>query len=964
MISSSLQITLLTIDHDDIQDAENQPGMDKHLKWRTDFEKCMTDLWKQPKTKEQYIMKKQIYYSVLWLCLLICMTGYTQIDPETWLPDPALRTAVREALELAPDEPLTQDAMKRLTKLVTPNSEIANITGLQHATSLDFLVLGGNPISDLQPLQECVLLKLLNVEGCSKIKDIRPLKNLVRLESLSLGYNKIEDIRVLRNLEMLTWLSIPANYVRDFSPLLELRHLRYLNIIRNPALNYDILKALSLETFIYDEFCHLPRPAITDRMENRSFPSVFQALDGPMLNKPELSVEGDFEEYRAYYDVVITGDEYHVFKWHGLDTSTPETPEIRILGDLDKAQHIRDQYMALNPNMLFIAATPLVYIGKDDKSDDWPYWMRDTEGNRVYEMGWNAGMIDFTHPGAQDWIVEKAITIARCGLFDGILLDWYKEDGTLLSTPTGQLRSTRAQIDAILSILRRIREYAGDDFLIFVNPNREKIPISAKYVNGLFMETLREDTNRSDSYSREGLLAIEDTLRWAEENLREPQVNCLEGWGNPNQPPDSSTNRRFMRIFTVMSLIFSNGYVLYNNGSDHSHYWYDFWDADLGQPIGEKAQLYKNKNGVSIEGLFIREFTNGWAVYNRSGKARTFQLPAATGVDSGLRKRWHTLPDLDGEIYLKEAIPLDTTRPEVSITVSSGTQDGAFNALITFTEPVSDFEQTDVSITGTATATITAWTASESAMTYTATITPITSGTLILSVNENVAADATNNPNTAATEQMLTVQLIPAWDVNRDGTVNVLDLILVAQHLGETATQNSELDVNADGSISILDLVLVSQHLGDATAAAPPTVTTHELDAAMVQAWIERAQLENDGSVAFQQSIANLQRLLASLIPKETTLLTNYPNPFNPETWMPYHLAAPSDVTITIYDAHGTVIRQLDLGYQREGYYTSRTRAAYWDGKNDVGERVASGIYFYQLKADNRSFLGKMVILK
>ena len=99
-------------------------------------------------------------------------------------------------------------------------------------------------------------------------------------------------------------------------------------------------------------------------------------------------------------------------------------------------------------------------------------------------------------------------------------------------------------------------------------------------------------------------------------------------------------------------------------------------------------------------------------------------------------------------------------------------------------------------------------------------------------------------------------------------------------------------------------------------------------------------------------------------LPEETLLLANYPNPFNPETWIPYHLANPSDVQITIYDTRGTVVRQLDLGHQREGYYTSRSRAAHWDGRNNIGERVASGIYFYQLQADNTSLLRKMVILK
>ena len=113
-----------------------------------------------------------------------------------------------------------------------------------------------------------------------------------------------------------------------------------------------------------------------------------------------------------------------------------------------------------------------------------------------------------------------------------------------------------------------------------------------------------------------------------------------------------------------------------------------------------------------------------------------------------------------------------------------------------------------------------------------------------------------------------------------------------------------------------------------------------------------------------KKGIAKLQRLLASLVPEETVLLPNYPNPFNPETWIPYQLANSSGVTITIYDMRGTVVRQLDLGHQREGYYTRRSRAAYWDGRNAVGESVASGIYFYQLKADNMSLLRKMVILK
>ena len=99
-------------------------------------------------------------------------------------------------------------------------------------------------------------------------------------------------------------------------------------------------------------------------------------------------------------------------------------------------------------------------------------------------------------------------------------------------------------------------------------------------------------------------------------------------------------------------------------------------------------------------------------------------------------------------------------------------------------------------------------------------------------------------------------------------------------------------------------------------------------------------------------------------MPTETKLLPNYPNPFNPETWIPYHLAADADVQLTIYDTQGITVRRLDIGHQMAGYYTNWRRAAYWDGRNGFGERVATGIYFYHLQANNVSLQRKMVILK
>lgn len=203
-------------------------------------------------------------------------------------------------------------------------------------------------------------------------------------------------------------------------------------------------------------------------------------------------------------------------------------------------------------------------------------------------------------------------------------------------------------------------------------------------------------------------------------------------------------------------------------------------------------------------------------------------------------------------------------------------------------------------------------------------------------------------------------------DINADGKVNNTDLMLVAAALGQNPPVNPRVDVNGDGTVNAADLIVVISDLDDAVNPAAPEIGSKltAVDRALIQAEIRNLQLENDGSLKYQQVLAFLQSLLAAATPQETRLLANYPNPFNPETWIPYQLATDTDVQILIYDAKGMLIRQLELGYQPEGYYTERNSAVYWDGRNALGERVASGIYFYQLQTNEVSALRKMLILK
>ena len=200
-------------------------------------------------------------------------------------------------------------------------------------------------------------------------------------------------------------------------------------------------------------------------------------------------------------------------------------------------------------------------------------------------------------------------------------------------------------------------------------------------------------------------------------------------------------------------------------------------------------------------------------------------------------------------------------------------------------------------------------------------------------------------------------------DVNKDCVINIQDLVLVATHFGRGG--DNVADVNGDGSVDIIDLVLVAGAFGDtATAPAAYADTQAVLTTADVQQWLRAAHKVNLADATFQRGMLTLEQLLTVLTPKNTALLPNYPNPFNPETWIPYQLAKPAEVTVFIHSANGTLIRTLALGYQPAGIYRSRDRAAYWDGTNEIGEPVASGVYFYTLLAGDFKATRKMLVIK
>ncbi|MDE0484778.1 MAG: dockerin type I domain-containing protein [Candidatus Poribacteria bacterium] len=425
--------------------------------------------------------------------------------------------------------------------------------------------------------------------------------------------------------------------------------------------------------------------SIQEKIEGRSRPSIFSPWSDWFVNKPDMP----YAEMTAAHDLLFAQEFGLRFQRTGTD--------VQLAGDFIEARRQRGELLELNPNMILLLDINLRRgypdVQKDFYGGDFP-WVRDENENMIEENREESSdahrdfLIDFVDPIAQEIIINQVVAVANSGLWNGVFFDYWNEKGVIL----GGFRTYEEEQAARTAILKGIRTVVGDDFLIIVN-NPGTLTRAIPYINGIFIESFREEL---DDYQHAGLIEIENSLLWAEKNLQEPQINALEAEGIGSQLPSSPENLKAMRCLTTLSLTHSDGYFLYTMGVQwdephphdsayldyqgaafrrnprywtkhrenhntfshshhHEHYYYDFWDAELSQPIGERGQTYN-----SIEGLFIREFTNGWAVYNRSGESQEISLPIqTTGVESGITSFKHTVPDLDGEMFLKTGVTAD-----------------------------------------------------------------------------------------------------------------------------------------------------------------------------------------------------------------------------------------------------------------------------------------------------------------
>ena len=531
----------------------------------------------------------------LLLSIVLGSVAFAQVVD---IPDPNLRAALSEALDGAP---ITRHALGQLRQLKVGENGITDLTGLEHATNLTLLGIYGNPItdltpiagltkldtiymwitrvSDLTPLANLKQLRHLHAPYCRTIVDVSPLAHLTQLETLDLVANKIVDISPLSNLTRLVTLKLKSNHITDVTLLSNLTRLDRLEIEHNAIIDHSPLDHLSLEHFTYDQTCDMPPLPLEPRLE-RSVPSIFAAWGGlgwsSVVNQPHLSDLEQMSQHDLYFCCLMHGGDW-------VDIGD----RVVIRGFLDGMIQTRDDYIAQNANMIFLVELRAVWDDLDNFPPDSDYWLRDEQGR--IKPAWDMGLLNLNHPGLQKRLIDQAVAVSQCGLYDGIFIDGWREANLY----------RRGYLQGAVAILRGIRERVRPDFLILVNTNESQAPVSAPYINGMFMESGVPGKWENPS---EGFSVLETNLSWANANLRSPRIDTLETDAIREEPLDSPANLRWMRAATALSLTFSDGYVLFRiddweGRHGHRHYWYDFWDADSGDRWVKRGNCIKRQKG-------------------------------------------------------------------------------------------------------------------------------------------------------------------------------------------------------------------------------------------------------------------------------------------------------------------------------------------------------------------------------
>ncbi|MDE0324456.1 MAG: leucine-rich repeat domain-containing protein [Candidatus Poribacteria bacterium] len=860
-------------------------------------------------------------------------TTLLETPPRVEFADTTLAIAVRLTLGLdiidgvdilkIPEEQLTQ-----LTTLLSVRSELTRLYELSeelrpYRLSSEHLDLDLPVITDLTGLEHATQLRILYLYS-EDISDVSPLARLTELTSLSLNGNRIGDISPLAELTGLEELYLEGNQVSDISPLTELTELRELELGERELELGEIVSGKN-EIMDITPLAHLTQLTRLGLNGNR----VTDITPLTQLTElTSLSLNGN-----RISDITPLA---HLTELTSLGLSSNRVSDITPLAHLTELTSL-----GLNSNRIS-DITPLAHLTElrflvlsSNRISDITPLAHLTELTAL-QLGWNQ-ISDIT-PLAQ---LQK---LTRLLLGNNRIND---------VTPLAQLSESLEEL------------HLEDNLIRDVTPLANLIRLGSLYLS---------DNSIEDTSPLSALLDANPDI-YIDIKVMKKIEKGLTITASAPQPLTAATLNG-----SVVKLTLSSGDFISGVSDELTISGITGVSVDRTNYAGEGKITVELKFEGNLEKDAILTFT--------------LEADAIEGYDG---------PPLTAEISVSagaEAVGTDALTTDAKLSISPASvasptigQQLEFNLNITGGETVAGYQATVQFDT--------------TALRYISGVNgdylpagaffvhPVVKGNLV-KLNAASLAGETNGAGTLAT---LTFEVIAAkdptltlsdvlltdnvgvayvpkienadivespqfkGDVNADGLVNIQDLVLVASNLDQTG-QNAA-DANGDGVVNIVDLVLVAGALG--TSAAAPSLHPHALEmltATEVKQWLSETQQLDLTDTTAQRGILFLEQLLIKLTPKETALLANYPNPFNPETWIPYHLAKDADVTLHIYAVNGILVRTLTLGHQPAGMYQSRSRAAYWDGKNAFGESVASGVYFYTLTAGDFNATRKMLIRK
>ncbi len=755
------------------------------------------------------------------------------------------------------------------------------------------------------------------------IRDLTGIQFAKNLQSLRLSTNQVSDISPVKNLKNLTNLKIANNQVSDISPIAELINLEVLEIEKNEISDISALAGLINLKWL--------------NLSDNSFSDI-SAVAG-LINLEHIH----FSNKRITDISALAG----LINLKGVGTWGNPISDLKPLAELTKLEKIDICGGKISDLTPLVGLTGLkeLYFVSNKISDISPLrgltglTRLNLAGNDISDLSPLAGLINLK------WLDIHDNQIADLSPLDGLrenikLAAWHRNPGFPTEAPKIEgpwlWAVLPGTVDRTLNDTDLLSEASGGAI------TEVEIATHGATEGG----SVGDSVWTSHRLPPTGWNNIEDMLKQSIDG------GVIYGTVSLHSPRQQETTMYVGGDLGVR--VWLNGTLIYERFKDQWHDDYsDFFPVTLEQ--GRNVLLV----AVHTEGNGFFGFEPGTDYTVSMGVGYTFsQTPIHTGDTFTLNIRAENITDLAGWQFdiafdpaILEAVHVsegDFLKTGGSTTFFYG---GSINNAAGKIEGLNAARLSDQGVSGTGVLLQIRFKAKSAGETE-----------LALQKFQFGSSTGDNVPAGPHEIQIIVEERLITGDVNRDGVVSILDLILVAQQLGKRVPADSPVDVNGDGVVSILDLILVSQ--GIAGSPAAPAVGTDSVDAATIQAWIAQAQLEDDGSHPFKQGIENLQKLLASLIPEETALFANYPNPFNPETWIPYQLAGSAAVTLTIYDLNGKMIRRLAVGHQAAGMYRSRSRAVYWDGRNQLGEPVASGLYFYTLIAGEFSGTRRMLILK